>query len=874
MKAAKHGRRLVRLVGCMASLSGGAHAGTWLAATQASAVDTAKPPAPASTPAQTASPVPASSPAQTASPAPAATPAPASAPASIKVRGGLVVSNRLNTTDHALRLTAPLSSVDRKLGDVDILVEPDDSLRVSKASLMAALAPILSEDRQKALSDAATTDGYLSLADMSALQMPMVWDPNSLRLSITVAGGARSVQQLNIADEDQIGASIPMAKTSAYLNMRTAVSSYASSGQNSDVNLDLESGLRVHGLLFQNEAAYRPLVLGGQQEFVREGTRVIWDDRKRLMRFTFGDQQPLNRGFQAFSDMAGIGVYRTYEDLDPLRNARPTGTSAFTLQRPSMVETLVNGVPTAQFQLNPGRYNLNNIPYTQGANNVTIRVTDDLGMQQDINFSLFFDRQLLAKGLSEFAFYAGVPSDISTGRIEYMHNRYIVSGYYRRGLTENLTLGGNFQSDNRSGMAGGEALWASPIGSFGGDVAYSWASGGQSGYAINTSYESTLTRDNIHSTSFGLSLTMQSANFMPVEIYQQPPVYKYQVSANLSHGFSINTTAFAQLDYSKGRGLEPDLASAGLGVTQRITDRIYLSAEARYEKTAFHNGYGVRVALNYRFGRHTTATAISDTVNDLTQLSLNSSHGHGVGAWTANADVIRQTDGDVVNANLNYDANRAEIILNQSTPFDTTQGSSLSGQTTLSVGTALVMADGHWGIGRPIYDSFVMAMPHRTLKSRINLDMTPEGVVARSGMFGPAVDPEIGSYMPRNVTYTAPDAPAGYDVGSGSVRVLPAYRSAYVIVVGSDYNVMAYGRMYFANGKPIPLLAGQATELAHPERAPIQIFTNAQGRFSLTGARPGRWRVDMPANPAVSFIIDIPEGNNLVNLGDLKASQP
>ncbi len=838
----------------------GAHASTWIVDQQATNVPDGQATANA-----------------TAAAAPAAqmpTPTPAPTANTMKVRGGATISNRLNTTSHPLPLTAPLSTVDKALGDVDLMVEPDDSIRISKASLVNALTPVAAADRIATLSAAPSTDGYLSTDDLAALNMPVTWDAENLKLAITVAGGDRPVTDLNIASDDDNGVAIPVAKTSGYLNVRSAVSYYNGNSNSSSTNLDLDGALRVHGLVFENEAAYRPLLIGGNQEFVREGTRVVWDDRKHMVRYTVGDQQPLNRGFQAISDMAGFGVFRTYEDLDPLRNARPTGTSEFTLQRPSMVETLVNGVPTAQFQLNPGRYNLNNIPYTQGSNNVTIRVTDDLGMQQDINFSLFFDRQLLAKGLTEFAFYAGVPSDVSSGRINYLSSEYLTSGYYRHGFSQDLTAGVNFQADNHGGMAGVEALYASSFGSFGTDVAYSWRSHGSSGYAINASYDRTLTKDGVHSTAFGLSLTTESANFIPPGIYAQLPLYTYQLSANFTHGFSINTTAFAQIDYSRGRGTEPDLATAGIGVTQRLTDRVYLTGEARYEKNSFRDGYGVRVALNYRFGRHVYANATTDTVTDISQVSVNATHGHGVGSWTGTADVIHEDDGSTFDAHLNYLANRAEINLNQSTPFNTPQASSLNGQTTVSLGTSIVMADGHWGIGRPIYDSFVLALPHPTLKSKINLEPSPEGVVARSGAFGPAVDPEIGAYLPRLVTYTAPDAPAGYDVGQGSVRVRPAYHSGYAVVIGSEYNVMAYGRLYFADGKPIPLLAGKATELAEPQRDPVELFTNAQGRFSLTGIKPGRWRIDMPTSPPTSFVVDVPKEGNLINLGDLKASQP
>src|SRR3546814_15930632 len=108
---------------------------------------------------------------------------------------------------------------------------------------------------------------------------------------------------------------------------------------------------------------------------------------------------------------------------------------------------------------------------------------------------------------------------------------------------------------------------------------------------------------------------------------------------------------------------------------------------------------------------------------------------------------------------------------------------------------------------------------------------------------GTALQPSLSSYSERNLLVTAPDAPIGTDLGEGSFRLLPAYRSGYRLTVGSDYMVSVVGRLIGTNGEPITLVAGTAVEEAHPEREPVQLFTNAAGRFGATGLAPGRWRI-------------------------------
>ena len=65
-------------------------------------------------------------------------------------------------------------------------------------------------------------------------------------------------------------------------------------------------------------------------------------------------------------------------------------------------------------------------------------------------------------------------------------------------------------------------------------------------------------------------------------------------------------------------------------------------------------------------------------------------------------------------------------------------------------------------------------------------------------------------------------------------------------------------------------------EIARPDREPVTIFTNRDGRFGAAGLRPGRWRLEMPTAPASVYILDVPANAlGVVRAGDLKpASAP
>src|SRR3546814_1397050 len=74
------------------------------------------------------------------------------------------------------------------------------------------------------------------------------------------------------------------------------------------------------------------------------------------------------------------------------------------------------------------------------------------------------------------------------------------------------------------------------------------------------------------------------------------------------------------------------------------------------------------------------------------------------------------------------------------------------------------------------------------------VDPTGQSYSASTGRLGPALKPNLSAYSERTVAITSPDAPIGVDLGRGSFRLFPPYRSGYRLQVGSEYFISAAGR--------------------------------------------------------------------------------
>ncbi len=778
-----------------------------------------------------------------------------------------------NPTTRTVSLTVPLRSNGAYLGDVPVTIDPDDVVRLPAARLADLLAPLLGAEAAQALRSAPR----LTEAGLAKAGIVLRYNALELALDVTISGDRLAVRNIEVSPlaPQVVGTFIAPARLSGYLNIRGNLDYlHDGAGGLQAPGTFLDGAARIGDIVVEGEAFWQP---GGEgRDLVRNGARLVYDDRDSLTRWTAGDLQPVGRGYQALPDIAGLSVFRTYGVLEPQRIARPRGGRAFTLLRPSTVEVEVNGQVLRRVQLDPGNFDLRDFPFAQGSNDVRVVLVDEAGGREVLNFNVFFDQAQLEPGLTEFGLYAGVLASRGRSGPAYS-DRPAVTGFVRRGMSERLTLGGNFQADDRVQMGGAEALWSTRIGTFGALVAAS----NNRDFGIGTA--ATLTFQRLDSfaadggsDSLNLFIERRSANFSILGL--ETPLNPFSWEAGGSYSRSIGPDLFAGIDgrYSKGRGAQDDVFFSRASLGYRLSDKISLSADVRWERDNVARQVSGWLTATIRLGAYSTLRADYDTRFDRARLSYATFRGQGVGAYNVNADVDRSAAGSAVNVAGTYFGNRAEIGVAHFGNFANTFGPSLAQRSSVRFGTSLAYADGAVSVGRPIFDSFAVVRGHPSLKgASIEVEPGPAGLMARTGALGTAIQPNLAAFLTRTINVEAPASSATADLGQGTFRVLPSYRSGYVLTVGSAYNVSAIGTLVNASGEPLSLVTGTATLLGDtPGPAPITVFTNRQGRFGITGLGPGRWLIRMN-DTGSTFVLDIAEdAEGVIKVGELRPELP
>ena len=766
---------------------------------------------------------------------------------------------RLNSTGRTMTIVVPVRDGANYIGDIDAQITSDDAILIAVERLAELLATRLDPSRLAVLRAAATPDGFAPLSAFDQLGLPLRFDKQSLELSVTIATGDRALQTIGLADLDNvtIGDFAQPEPFSAYVNIRSSVDYVHKGGRTGlgDPFFTFDGATRIGRFVVEAEGDWD----GQLKRFNRNGTRLVYDDAKRLIRWTAGDLRPENRGFQGQLDLAGIGLTRSYALLDPQRTVSPRGGRTFALDRESTVEAIVNGRPVRTLRLGPGTYNVGDFPFAQGGNDVELIITDETGRRDVIAFSTFIERTQLAPGLSEFSLNVGVLSRRDRG-VNYS-NDLSVTGFYRRGISEALTVGGNFQYSGKAYLVGGEAVVGTGWGTLGADVAYSYLPSTGSGWASNFSLER-VTQERNASSSLIVAAEFRSRRFGAVEQITPDNPYSYNLSLSYNRTLGENSFAGIQARYSRARFAAPDESSVRVTYGRRLGRTGNLVFDAEWSDGVRGSDKSFRVSFVRRFGQRSTARAEYDSRDKRGRFGFQSSGGYGIGAWSGVANVDIGKDQYALNASGNYVANRADIGLAHTTAYSTQVNNITDQRTSLRVATSLAFADGAFAIGRPISDSFAIVRPYKNSQGlKVEVEPSQGSAQARSGTFGPALHGQVSSYSPRSLTYDVPNASAGLDIGTGSLRVLPPYRAGYVVTVGSDYNVMVVGSLMLAGDEPLALRVGHATEIGGEGRK-VELFTNRQGRFGISGVKAGRWRIEMAGSPPIIYILEIPEAES------------
>lgn len=392
-----------------------------------------------------------------------------------------------------------------------------DLISLDSQVVLGWLKPVLAEKVYTELARRLAANARMAPSALSTVGLGLEFDAAALEVHLVVPAQLRRGVNLPLNQRDtlRLEREVPLApaRTSGYVNMRLGQDYVASKGDPAagwqSTVVDLDGAVSMFGATLEGIATHRSGAGGG---WTRGDARLVYDFVESRTRLAAGDLSYGVDGFGSFARAGGLSFGRDF-GLQPYRSSAPIGQRNLLIDRRSRVDVIVNGQRVQTIDIAPGQYNVSDFPFVAGANDVMLRVTDEVGRVDVLTFPFVYDSAVLANGEQDFQYVMGFEATPTTHGRRYDATRPLVSAFHAFGVTNQLTLGANAQVSRDVAMAGIEGRWATRLGTVRADISGSRAFD-ISGTAARLQYRyMDATEHNALDRNIELSATYRSTGF-------------------------------------------------------------------------------------------------------------------------------------------------------------------------------------------------------------------------------------------------------------------------------------------------------------------------------------------------------------------------
>lgn len=785
----------------------------------------------------------------------------------------------INPYERDIDMTVPLLYRGRSMGDMSVQLTHDDQFFIDTQSFLRLINPLLSIPARAGLATRLGSRRTFTAEDLSSTGVSLDYDPASLAIVVlAIDPGKRAIERLftTPAAETEAPDLMP-AHFSGYLNLNIVQSYYWQQGNNGPPSVALNGAVRLGGFVFEGEGQFGDdnglSGNSGGYGFDRNYARIVYDQPAQFRRWMLGDLSPELRGQQGYVQIGGLGVIRQRRRFNDYQSAVLQGNRQLILQDQSTVRIIRNGVLYRELRLEAGSYDFSSLPLLTGSNDVQIEVRGNNGFVQNISYQSYLDPIDLEPGDYEYAAYLGRTSN-RLGSSPTYGGPMAFSGFFRKAFLNRPAIGIGVQASRRVQNLTGQTQFVIGNGSrilVDGGLSHSRDVG--AGFSAGLSFDQIIDRAGLID-SFSIRADYLSKHYSGLGNPTALNPSALNLSAQYTRAINPRLTLLASGTYIKNRDSHADSYRLAALANYNITREWSVRAGADYTRypgfTGRSSNIGVNVAIVFQPNYRSRAEARYDSAIDSARLSYNRSGSNEIGSIGYGATVGRESGQLNAAAFADYTGNRFDGSISHATYGNSLSSFGSQNVTSVRIGTSIAFADGHFGVGRRISDSFAILYPHDNLRSHqvvAGQSLANNQYISRSGTFGGAVNNFLTSYTIQSVQYDVQDPPVGYDVGPGVVRVRPPYRSGYSLRIGTDAFVSATGTVVLPNREPLSLAGGRVTPMGDPAGASVPFFTNSVGRFAIANLVPGRrYRVEIYGRPNM-FEFDVPrDTSGLVNL--------
>ncbi|MCF1439481.1 MAG: fimbria/pilus outer membrane usher protein, partial [Shewanella sp.] len=333
----------------------------------------------------------------------------------------------------------------------------------------------------------------VSLADLSEAGLDISFDTSTLSLSAAISPAALGSSGMDFGTEYQSFVPTTSGRFSWFNSFNLSHTQNWQNDDNSQTSsLEWLAQFNVGGTDGVNLLMANYLDIDDEQtNFQRGEWQLYYDNPYAPYRLSLGDVEALGAGHLSGANIGGISLSSDYAALQPSRVIGPNSNQALVLTESADIEIWVNGQMIFNGRQPAGRLSLANMPMTNGANDIEVRVRYLSGKTETFVFTKFYNTNLLNEGMINYGAFLGSPSSFGEDGVEYTDS-WLSSGFVEYGVNSWLTLGGNGAMASYGQVVGATAIVGSPWGNFSTRLSFSNHDRIGTGNSVSFNFESSV----------------------------------------------------------------------------------------------------------------------------------------------------------------------------------------------------------------------------------------------------------------------------------------------------------------------------------------------------------------------------------------------
>ncbi len=543
-----------------------------------------------------------------------------------------------------------------------------------------------------------------------------------------------------------------------------------------------------------------------ENRLVRLDSFLRIDDISNIKEIYFGDVYLQNFIWNYYLRIGGFRVGTNY-NLRPDIITYPLPNFAGKIAVPSSIDIFVENAKVFSQNLEPGPFEIKDIPVITPEGNIRVVIRDILGREKIVEIPYATDRKLLKKGLKDYFFTAGF---LRKGYLSksFEYSKFVINSEYRKGLTNNLTGGVSFYFQGLDGLNTGFGIYyllgkfglLSPNFSFSYDKRKS-----STGFQYGVGYSK-----NFKFLRLKLSAIKSSNNFfMPSNVYGQPKDYY-----NAFIGLSLLKFGFINFSYVKRTYFNyPVSTNLNISYTKNLFKRVNVSLSYNIYKSETNNK-SLRFSLNIPLGK-SYYSSLSFQKNESQRkysLTFNKQY-NSFDKFFFRGRIDKTQDYNNFYGNVNYHTKYATLY------SETSYSSSFSNSLSYRIGLqgSLIRLGGKFFLRRAAQDSFGIVKIEPPLENvKVLVNNRVAGETDKDGtLFIPtlypyypnevSIDPsslDVKTYIDKNVVTFVPYKSHGYLIKFKAVKM----NSVRLRIKFPDGTFPEPGIRFYVDGKKIGIV--------------------------------------------------------------------